>query len=97
MSPDASSVTGATEERQPTVVSSGGRRSGGGHGGAGLDFGLDMPGGSGHRSHALWSGFAELGKLRRLGTCCRSNPTTSVKPGAAATLVTLAASVGAGT
>ena len=53
ISTDASSVTGATGERQPTVVSIEGGRSGGGHGGAGLDFGLDMPGGSGHRSHAL--------------------------------------------
>ena len=88
MSPDASSVTRATEERQPTVNSSGGRRSGGGHGDEGLNVRLNVPGGNGHRSRALWSMFAELGGLRRLGTCCRSNPATSVKPGAAATVVT---------
>ena len=88
MSPDASSVAGATEERQPTVVSIGGKRSGGGNGDEGLNVGLNVPGGNGHRSRALWSMFAELGKLRWLGTCCRSNPATSVKPGAAATVVT---------
>ena len=95
MSPDASSVTGATEERQPTVVSIGGKRSGGGHGDEGLNVGLNVPGGNGHRSRALWS-IAELGKLRWLGTCCRSNPATSVKAGAEATVVTRTAPIGVG-
>ena len=94
-SPDASSVTGATEERQPTVVGIRGKRSGGGHGDEGLNVGLNVPGGNGHRSRALWS-IAELGKLRWLGICCRSNPATSVKPGAAATVVTRTAPIGAG-
>jgi hypothetical protein len=95
LAPDANSVTGATEERQPTVVSIAGKRSGGGQGDEGLNVGLNVPGGNGHRSRALWS-IAELGKLRWLGTCCRSNPATSVKPGAGATVVTRTAPIGVG-
>ena len=88
LSPDANSVTGATEERQPTVVSIRGKGSGGGHGDEGLNVGLNVPGGKGHRSLALWSMFAELGKLRWLGAWRRTSPTASVKPGGAATVVT---------
>ena len=107
LSPDANSVTGATEERQPTVVSIRGKRSDGAHGDEVLNVGLNVPGSNGHRSRALWSMFAELGMLRWLETCCRSNPATSVWPagprtapigvGGAATGVTSAVSIEAGT